>query len=182
MQLSADGDWVESARRLLSPNCDCRPEGCEISLIVVHGISLPPGEYGGPWIDDLFSNRLDAGAHPYFADIADLQVSSHVLIRRDGELVQYVPFSQRAWHAGLSSYQGRDACNDYAVGIELEGQDEEPYEAVQYQRLAELITALRGRFPSIAAEAIVGHCDVAPGRKSDPGQSFDWTRLKSLLA
>jgi AmpD protein len=182
MQLSVDGEWVDGARRVLSPNCDSRPEDCDISLIVVHGISLPPGEYGGPWIDDLFSNRLDAGAHPYFTEIAGLEVSSHVLIRRDGEVVQYVPFSKRAWHAGLSSYQGRDACNDYAVGIELEGQDDEPYEAVQYQRLAELITALRGRFPAIGAEAVVGHCDVAPGRKSDPGKSFDWTRLKSLLA
>ncbi len=182
MQLSIDGDWVVGARRVLSPNCDSRPQGSDISLIVVHGISLPPGEYGGCWIDDLFTNRLDAAAHPYFADIADLEVSSHVLIRRDGELVQYVPFRQRAWHAGLSSYQGREACNDFAVGIELEGQDEQAYEAVQYQRLAELITALRAHFPAIGAEAVVGHCDIAPGRKSDPGPAFDWTHLKSLLA
>lgn len=182
MQLSIDGDWVEGARRVLSPNCDSRPEGGDISLIVVHGISLPPGEYGGCWIDDLFTNRLDATAHPYFADIADLEVSSHVLIRRNGELVQYVPFTQRAWHAGLSSYRGREACNDFAVGIELEGQDEQAYEAVQYQRLAELITALRRRFPTIGEEAVVGHCDIAPGRKSDPGPAFDWTRLKSLLS
>ncbi len=182
MQLSIGGDWVVGARRVLSPNCDSRPEGSDISLIVVHGISLPPGEYGGCWIDDLFTNRLDAAAHPYFADIADLEVSSHVLIRRDGELVQYVPFTQRAWHAGLSSYRGREACNDFAVGIELEGQDEQAYEAVQYQRLAELITALRAHFPAIGEEAVVGHCDIAPGRKSDPGPAFDWTHLKSLLA
>ncbi len=182
MRLSVDGGWVEGARRLLSPNCDSRPDDCAISLIVVHGISLPPGEYGGHWIDDLFTNRLDARAHPYFASIADLEVSSHVLIRRDGEMVQYVPFTQRAWHAGQSNFQGREACNDYAIGIELEGQDDQSYEAVQYQRLAELVTVLREQFPAIGAEAVVGHCDIAPGRKSDPGLAFDWEHLKSLLA
>ena len=182
MQLSADGDWVNEARRALSPNCDDRPAECAVSLIVVHSISLPPGVYGEQWIDDLFTNRLDANAHPYFAEINDLRVSSHVLIRRDGELVQYVPFSQRAWHAGQSSYRGRAACNDYAIGIELEGQDDEAYEAIQYQRLADLIVALRGQYPGIAADAIVGHCDIAPGRKTDPGAAFDWVCLNSLLA
>lgn len=181
MDLSVDGDWISEARRLPSPNCDNRPAGCVISLIVVHSISLPPGEYGAHWIDDLFSNRLDARAHPYFTGIVDLKVSSHVLIRRDGELVQYVPFSRRAWHAGRSNYRGRVACNDYAVGIELEGQDDEAYKGVQYQRLADLIIALRSQYPDIANDAIVGHCDIAPGRKTDPGDAFDWTYLNSLL-
>jgi len=182
MKLSADGAWLTDARRVLSPNCDDRPEGCGISLIVIHGISLPPGEYGGTWIDDFFTNRLDAGAHPYFMEIKDFRVSSHLLIRRDGELVQYVPFTARAWHAGKSCYRARDACNDFAIGIELEGQDEEPYEEIQYRRLAELIQLLRGRFPAIGATDVVGHSDVAPGRKTDPGPAFDWSQVRRLLA
>jgi AmpD protein len=182
MQLTKDGAWLVDARHVLSPNCDDRPADSEISLIVVHGISLPPGEYGGPWIDDLFTNRLDHDAHPYFAGIKDLRVSSHVLIRRDGELVQYVPFTRRAWHAGQSCFRGRQACNDFAIGIELEGQDDVPYADVQYQRLAELITVLRRRFPAIRADSIVGHSDIASGRKTDPGAAFDWPRLKTLLA
>ncbi|HFD81120.1 MAG TPA: 1,6-anhydro-N-acetylmuramyl-L-alanine amidase AmpD, partial [Gammaproteobacteria bacterium] len=125
MRLSSDGAWLEGVRRVLSPNCDERPGGCEVGLVVVHGISLPPGEYGGDWIDDLFCNRLDASAHPYFATIAGARVSAHVLIRRGGELVQYVPFDRRAWHAGRSCYAGREACNDFSIGIELEGQDNE---------------------------------------------------------
>jgi AmpD protein len=182
MKLSADGAWVSSARRVLSPNCDDRPEDCEISLIIVHGISLPPGRYGGVWIDDFFTNRLDADAHPYFTEIKDLRVSSHVLIRRDGELVQYVPFTGRAWHAGRSCYRDRRACNDFAIGIELEGQDDDAYEEIQYRRLAELIRLLRDRFKCIGEDDIVGHCDVAPGRKTDPGTAFDWSRLRRLLA
>jgi AmpD protein len=182
MRLTRDGAWLVGARRVLSPNCDDRPTDREVSLIVVHGISLPPGEYGGPWIDQLFTNQLDVTVHPYFAELEGLQVSSHVLIRRDGELVQYVPFTRRAWHAGRSCYQGREACNDYAIGIELEGQDDTPYEQVQYQCLAALVAALRRRFPAIHADAIVGHCDIAPGRKTDPGPAFDWQRLKTLLA
>ena len=182
MKLSADGAWLTDARRVLSPNCDDRPEGCGISLIVIHGISLPPGEYGGTWIDDFFTNRLDAGAHPYFMEIKDFRVSSHLLIRRDGELVQYVPFTARAWHAGKSCYRAREACNDFAIGIELEGQDEEPYEEIQYRRLAELIQLLRGRFPAIGATDVVGHSDVAPGRKTDPGPAFDWSQVRRLLA
>jgi len=182
MKLSADGAWLTDEHRVLSPNCDDRPEGCEISLIVVHGISLPPGEYGGAWINDFFTNRLDADAHPYFAEIKDLKVSSHVLIRRDGKLVQYVPFTGRAWHAGKSCYQARDACNDFAIGIELEGQDDERYEEIQYRRLAELIQLLRGHFPAIGETDVVGHSDVAPGRKTDPGPAFDWSQLRRLLA
>ena len=182
MKLSADGAWLTDVCRVLSPNCDDRPEGCEISLIVVHGISLPPGDYGGACINDFFTNRLDADAHPYFAEIKDLKVSSHVLIRRDGQLVQYVPFTARAWHAGKSCYQARDACNDFAIGIELEGLDDERYEGIQYRRLAELIELLRGHFPAIGETDIVGHSDVAPGRKTDPGPGFDWNQLRRLLA
>ncbi len=182
MKLSADGAWLTDARRVLSPNCDDRPLNCDISLIIVHGISLPPGEYGGHWIDDFFTNRLDASVHPYFAEIQHLRVSSHLLIRRDGELVQYVPFTRRAWHAGKSCYRTRHACNDFAIGIELEGQDEEPYEDLQYRQLAALIQVLRQRFPTIRGTDVVGHSDVAPGRKTDPGPAFDWRRLRRLLA
>ena len=166
---------LDGARYLPSPNCNQRPEGVAPELLVIHGISLPPGEYGGPWIDALFSNSLDPQAHPYFAEIHQLRVSSHLLIRRNGELVQYVPFEQRAWHAGLSSYRGRDGCNDFSIGIELEGSDDEPYEAVQYQVLAESVAALLITYPDLSAERIAGHSDIAPGRKSDPGPHFDWS-------
>jgi len=182
MKLSTDGAWLVEARRVLSPNCDARPPDCEISLIVVHGISLPPGEYSGPWIDDFFTNRLDGTAHPYFAEIKRMRVSSHLLIRRDGALVQYVPFTDRAWHAGKSCYRDREACNDFAVGIELEGCDDEPYEDIQYLRLADVIALLRDRFPGIGEQDVVGHSDIAPGRKSDPGPAFDWNRLRHQLA
>ncbi len=169
------------ARWCPSPNCDQRPPGSEIDLLVIHGISLPPGEFGGPYIDQLFTNRLDPGAHPYFAPIADLRVSAHLLIRRDGELVQYVPLQQRAWHAGVSSFAGRERCNDYAIGIELEGSDHTPYTDAQYGRLQQVIAAIQAQFPAITAERIVGHSDIAPGRKSDPGPAFDWQRLLAAL-
>jgi len=182
MKLSTEGAWLVEARRVLSPNCDARPSGYDISLIVVHGISLPPGEYGGAWIDDFFTNRLDVSAHPYFAEIEEMRVSSHLLIRRDGELVQYVPFTDRAWHAGKSRYRNRDACNDFAIGIELEGCDDEPYEDVQYRQLAEVSVLLRDRFPDIGEKDVVGHSDIAPGRKTDPGPAFDWDRLRRQLA
>jgi AmpD protein len=143
---------------------------------------LPPGEYGGAWIDDLFTNRLDPDAHPYFPGIAHLQVSSHVLIRRDGEVVQYVPFRMRAWHAGESCYQGRSCCNDYSIGIELEGQDNEPYSPQQYDRLAAIIRVLAQTFPGISNDRIRGHNDIAPGRKTDPGEAFDWLALNERLA
>lgn len=182
MELTEDGDWLEGVKCVLSPNCDERPASCGVSLIVVHGISLPPGEYGGHWIDDFFTNQLDSTAHPYFAEIAELRVSSHLLIRRDGELVQYVPFSRRAWHAGKSCHQAREACNDYSIGIELEGEDETPYEPEQYARLADVIRALRAHYPDISAQDIVGHADIAPGRKTDPGPAFDWAQLHTLLA
>lgn len=174
--------WLAPARRLASPNCDERPADCEISLLVVHGISLPPGDFGGPWIDALFTNTLNVAAHPYFQEIEGLQVSAHVLIRRDGAVVQYVPFDRRAWHAGQSCYDGRDRCNDFSIGIELEGCDDRPYEAAQYQALADIGKALLKAFPTLTPERIVGHSDIAPGRKTDPGPGFDWQYFRSLLA
>ncbi len=182
MKLNKATGLLESVRYVPSPNCDARPLAESISLIVVHGISLPPGEYGGPWIDDLFVNRLDANAHPYFSEIAELRVSSHFLIRRDGEITQYVPVNMRAWHAGESCFNGRSACNDFSVGIELEGEDTVPYELVQYERLLELIELLMQAYPTIAADCIVGHADIAPGRKADPGPAFDWSYLRKKLA
>lgn len=164
-----------------SPNCDARPAGAEPELIVIHAISLPPGEFGGNCIDDLFCNRLDADAHPYFAEMADLRVSAHVLIGRDGGLRQFVPFHMRAWHAGDSVYCGREACNDFSVGIELEGSDDQLFESVQYERLAELIVALERMYAGIDRERLVGHSDIAPGRKTDPGPLFDWKHLNELL-
>lgn len=172
---------LDAARQVPSPNADDRPAGVAVDLVVVHGISLPPGEYGGPWIDALFTNSLDAQAHPYFASIHQLRVSTHLLIRRDGLLVQYVPFHRRAWHAGVSSFEGRDRCNDFSVGIELEGSDEESYEAVQYSRLADVVTCLCDTYPAIDVRRIAGHCDIAPERKTDPGPHFDWNRLHRLL-
>ena len=173
---------LDAAEHRPSPNCDDRPAGAAVDLIVVHGISLPPGEFGGPWIDALFDNALDPAAHPYFRDIAGLRVSAHLLVRRDGGLIQYVPFHRRAWHAGPSVYAGRPRCNDFSVGIELEGVDHLPYDDRQYPRLAAAITALRAAYPAIPPDRLAGHCEIAPGRKTDPGPAFDWTRLRRLLA
>jgi AmpD protein len=172
---------LTGARQVLSPHCDARPAGMAPELLVVHGISLPPGEFGGPWIDRLFTGTLPAEAHPYFREIAATRVSAHALIRRAGEIVQYVPFGERAWHAGASQYRGRPGCNDFSVGVELEGTDDTPYTEVQYQRLAALAAALLACYASLCAQAIVGHSDIAPGRKSDPGASFDWPRFRALL-
>lgn len=160
---------------------DARPAGTSPYLIVVHGISLPPGEFGGAWIDQLFAGVLAVDAHPYFATLAGRRLSAHALIRRDGELIQYVPFGARAWHAGESQFEGRSQCNDFSIGIELEGTDEIPYEEVQYGSLARLIGALLVAYPSLSKERLVGHSDIAPGRKSDPGAAFDWAHLRSLL-
>lgn len=179
--LETESGLIAEARQVLSPNCDDRPAGCMPNLIVVHGISLPPGSYGGPWIDQLFSNCLDISAHSYFEEIADLCVSAHFLIRRDGELVQYVPVDQRAWHAGESSYAGQPGCNDFSIGIELEGEDETPYQKAQYHCLAALIATLQQTITSLANADIVGHSDISPGRKTDPGEAFDWQALESLL-
>ena len=181
MRIDRKNGIVAGARQVASPNCDDRPAGVEPELIVLHGISLPPGEFGGDAIDRLFTNTLPPAAHPYFEQVAGLRVSSHLLIRRDGELVQYVPLHRRAWHAGESCYCGRNTCNDFSVGIELEGTDDVPYADAQYERLAQLIPALIAAYPSLHRRRIVGHCDVAPGRKTDPGPSFDWQRFYSLL-
>ena len=172
--------WLEGVRHFPSPNHNERPEGSDISLLVIHNISLPPGEFGGPWIDDLFQNRLDPGAHPYFEEIHGLKVSAHCLIRRSGEIIQYVSFDKRAWHAGESSYCGIANCNDFSIGIELEGTDEEPFPIAQYASLASLTAAIRKRYPAITGDRIVGHCDIAPGRKTDPGNAFDWRRYREL--
>jgi len=180
--LDADGQWVRGARRVASPNCDRRPRATRIELLVIHGISLPEGCYGGPHIEALFCNRLDPRAHPSFAALAGLRVSAHLLVRRDGELIQFCPFGWRAWHAGASSFRGRRRCNDFSIGIELEGCDHAPYAPVQYRVLAGLARALIERYPGLSAERIVGHSEIAPGRKTDPGPAFDWSRLHGLLA
>ena len=174
--------WLKSARRHESPNCDERPSGSEIGLLVVHGISLPPGQYGGDYIEQFFCNCLSPDGHPYFAGIADMQVSAHLLIRRNGELIQFVPFDKRAWHAGKSSFEGRDCCNDFSIGIELEGCDDEAYQSAQYDRLVEVTRDLMAVYPGITQERIVGHSDIAPGRKTDPGPAFDWDYFRRLLA
>ena len=178
----ADKDWIAGARRVLSPNRDSRPPGTDITLAVLHSISLPRGRYrkdaGGDAIELLFTNRLDASAHASFADLAGLRVSSHFLIYRGGELVQFVPLESRAWHAGASRWRGRERCNDFSVGIELEGVDDGAFEAAQYVRLQRLLRELQRRLP---LRDLAAHSDVAPGRKSDPGTGFDWPRLLAAL-
>ena len=173
---------LSGARQVLSPHYDPRPPGVSPELLIVHGISLPPGQFGGPWIDRLFTGQLPADGHPYFKEIEGLRVSAHALIRRDGEIVQYVPFGERAWHAGKSEYGCRSACNDFSIGVELEGTDDTPYTDAQYEQLVALTAALLATYSSMSADAIVGHCDIAPGRKTDPGPSFDWARFRKLLA
>lgn len=168
---------LEPARQCASPNCDDRPAGASPEMLVIHGISLPPGEYGGPEIEQLFTNKLDWGGHPYFEEIRGLEVSSHVLVRRDGEVVQFVPFTRRAWHAGDSRFRGRTCCNDYSIGIELEGEDETPYTDEQYAALIGVVRAIGAAYPAITGREIAAHSDIAPGRKSDPGPAFDWLRL-----
>ena len=179
--LEADGDWLRGVRRMPSPNCDERPPDSRVELLVVHNISLPPGEFGGGYVDALFTNTLDSAAHAYFAGIASLRVSAHLLIDRQGSITQYVPFSRRAWHAGESCFQDRECCNDFSVGIELEGTDELPYEDLQYKRLAAVARALMQAWPEITPARIVGHSDIAPHRKTDPGPAFDWTRFRRMI-
>ena len=178
MEIDAHGR-AEGVPFIASPNCDARPPGNAIDLLVIHAISLPPGEFGGEGITDLFRNRLRADAHPFYRTIAHLRVSAHFLVRRDGRPLQYVACDQRAWHAGESSWQGRPRCNDFSIGIELEGTDEVPFAAAQYAALVELTGALRRRYP---ITEIAGHSDIAPGRKADPGPHFDWHRFRSALA
>ena len=171
--------FANLARQVRSPNRDVRPDGTIVNLVVVHGISLPPGEFGGDGIIRLFTNRMDPRGHSYYASIWHLRVSAHFLIRRDGELLQFVGCLDRAWHAGVSSWRARERCNDFSIGIELEGTDTTPYAAAQYTMLARLVRALKRAYP---IEDIAGHSDVAPGRKTDPGPAFDWARLHRLLA
>ena len=178
MRKKADAP-LPGARYVASPNCDERPAGAAVTLLVVHAISLPPGRYGGDAIERLFTNRLDPGAHPYFKEIQGLKVSSHFLVRRDGELVQFVPVHKRAWHAGASSWRGRGRCNDFSVGVELEGVEEAPFSPAQYFRQQKLIRALRTALP---LRDLAAHSDVAPGRKADPGAGFDWPRLLAALS
>ena len=173
-----ESGWIAGIRQIPSPNCDERPAGSAIELLVIHNISLPPGEFGGPGIVELFTNRLDPGAHPYYREIAGPKVSAHFLIRRDGELFQFVPCGRRAWHAGESNWRGRSRCNDFSLGIELEGTDDVPFEDAQYERLAGLARALATDYPGIHS---VGHSDIAPGRKTDPGPCFDWARYRSMI-
>ena len=182
MQVDPDSGLMRGARQVASPNYDARPDGSPIDLIVIHGISLPPGEFGGPWIDHLFTNTLPADLHPYFAEIKGLRVSSHLVITRDGALTQYVSFNDRAWHAGRSSYQGRIECNDYSIGVELEGADTVPYEPAQYEALAKTIAVLCAAYPSLSPQRVAGHSDVAPGRKTDPGPAFDWPHAQRCIA
>lgn len=168
---------LEGARLIPSPNHDERQKAEDLSLIVIHCISLPPGQFGTEGVTQLFTNALNPDEHPYYAGIAHLRVSAHLLIRRTGELVQYVPFNRRAWHAGVSCYAGREVCNDFSIGIELEGTDDTPYEDIQYERLNAVIEALLAAYPSLSREHITGHEHIAPGRKTDPGVFFEWSRL-----
>ncbi|MGB5246074.1 MAG: 1,6-anhydro-N-acetylmuramyl-L-alanine amidase AmpD [Woeseia sp.] len=173
---------IKPAKQCPSPNQDARPADAAPELLVLHGISLPPGEFGGPYIEQLFCNTLDPDEHPYFAEIRDLRVSAHLLLRRDGELIQFVPFTKRAWHAGVSSFRGRDCCNDFSIGIELEGEDHRPYSDAQYRQLPPIVRALQDAYPRLENRHIAGHCDIAPGRKEDPGPAFDWLRLYDALS
>lgn len=173
IQLDAHG-LATPCRYIASPNSDDRPPGTVIEMIVIHNISLPPQQYGGPGVIELFTNQLQPAQHPYYAQIAQLKVSAHFFIRRDGELIQFVPCAQRAWHAGVSQWQGRERCNDFSVGIELEGSDLDAFTDRQYRRLQALVAALHARYP---IRHVVGHDDIAPGRKTDPGPFFDWQRL-----
>jgi N-acetyl-anhydromuramoyl-L-alanine amidase len=168
-------------RQVLSPHRDERLAGVQPDLIVIHNISLPPDEFGGQWIEQLFNGHLPPERHPYFAEIEGMRVSSHVLIRRDGEVLQFVPFHERAWHAGVSEFEGRPACNDFSIGIELEGTDDVPFEAVQYTQVAAVVGALLAAYPTLSTTRMVGHSDIAPGRKTDPGPAFDWKIFRSAL-
>ncbi len=173
--------WLTTAEQQVSPHYSARAIETEVSLLVVHNISLPPGQFGGPYITDLFLGQLSPEADSFFAQIYKLRVSAHCLIRRDGHIVQYVSFGDNAWHAGVSSFNGKQQCNDFSIGIELEGTDDIPYEQTQYQQLAHLVRMLRQAYPKINLDSIVGHCDIAPVRKTDPGPAFDWSYFRQLL-
>lgn len=174
--------WLTDVTHMPSPNCDARSDADDISLLVIHCISLPPGEFGNAYIDQLFCNNLNPDDHDYFQGIYGLKVSAHLLIKRDGSCVQYVAFDQRAWHAGVSCYEGRERCNDFSIGIELEGTEKTPYTDAQYNQLAQVIQLLLAYYPKLSKQRIAGHSQIAPGRKTDPGDAFDWERLASLLS
>lgn len=173
--------WIKGADIIPSPNFETRPENCEIDLIVVHAISLPPGQYGGGHVEQLFTNCLDPQEHDYFAEIEGMKVSAHCLIERSGRLIQFVSFQDRAWHAGVSCWHDRENCNDFSIGIELEGCDDEGYEQAQYEQLARLVISLRKHYPALSPQSICGHSDISPGRKTDPGPYFDWNKLNKLI-
>ena len=173
--------WLAPVRRRPSPNCDERPPGAVVDMVVIHGISLPPGRFGGGFVEALFTNRLDPDLHPSFKELRGLRVSAHLLIDRRGALTQFVPFAGRAWHAGESCFEGRSRCNDYSIGIELEGCDAVPYSEAQYEALIQVLRLLLRHYPAITPARVVGHCHVAPGRKTDPGPAFDWPRLRAAL-
>lgn len=179
--LTITDGWLDDVRQVVSPNQDARPDGVAVDTLVVHGITLPPGQFGRGQVDALFGNRLDVGVHPYYAAIAHLRVSAHLLIARTGCITQYVGFDARAWHAGRSMFDGRAAVNDFGVGIELEGTDDCPYAPAQYHALACCAAALLARYPALTPARIVGHSDIAPGRKTDPGPAFDWAVFYRLL-
>ena len=181
MEIDKTQGLLQNAEYIPSPNCDERPDGMDTNLLIIHNISLPPNEFGGPHITQLFTNCLDENAHPFFEEISHLRVSSHLLIRRDGSIIQYVPFNKRAWHAGVSCYKDKEVCNNFSIGTELEGADNIPYETIQYEQLADVTNTLLATYPDMSAERITGHSDVAPGRKTDPGPAFDWQRYKQLI-
>jgi AmpD protein len=181
LQVDLKSGLLQGVRQVASPNFDARPAGSATDLIVVHGISLPPGEFGGPWIDRLFTNSLPLDAHPYFTEVGELRVSAHLAIDREGAVTQYVSFAERAWHAGKSLYEGREACNDFSVGVELEGADSIAYEPAQYRALAAVVAALCAAYPNLSPQRLVGHSDIAPGRKTDPGSAFDWPHARRLV-
>jgi AmpD protein len=181
MQIDRQSGLLLEARQVPSPNCDDRSLNQPIDLLVIHSISLPPGEFGGPHIDALFTNTLTPHQHPYFQEIADLKVSAHCLINRQGSVTQYVPFHKKAWHAGASRFMGREDCNNYSIGIEMEGTDDTSYTAIQYTVLATLIHTLQSVYTSLRLDRIVGHSTIAPDRKTDPGDAFDWGHLFGLL-
>lgn len=173
--------WLDWARKIESPHFNERPERTEIALLVIHNISLPPGEFAGCCVEDFFCGKLAVEKHPYFAQIANLRVSAHLFIRRCGAVIQFVAFDKRAWHAGASSFKHRTNCNDFSIGIELEGTDDLPYTDIQYQQLVCLTKELQNHYPLIDLDSIKGHAEIAPGRKTDPGQSFDWPRYRAAL-
>ncbi|MAD92017.1 MAG: 1,6-anhydro-N-acetylmuramyl-L-alanine amidase AmpD [Gammaproteobacteria bacterium] len=179
--VNSETGLIKPAKLYLSPNRDSRPDNSIVELVLLHGISLPPGQFGGPGVEALFLNKLDCNAHPYFEGIHGMRVSAHLFIRRDGELLQFVPFNERAWHAGESYFRGRSRCNDFSIGIELEGEDKINYDDRQYNILSEVLMALMKAYPQLTMREFVGHSDVASSRKSDPGPAFDWLNLYNRI-